>query len=73
VTSGSSGQDPPKHDENAEEDLWLLWGKIINEWEIWSKKKMPFIKANNFTNLLIYKQSFSLKIGLNAQKWGGPG
>ena len=33
--------------ENAEEDLWVLWGKIINEWETWSKKKQPQLKVRS--------------------------
>ena len=33
--------------ENAEEDLWVLWGKIINEWETWSKKKQPQLKVHS--------------------------
>jgi len=39
ITSGSIS-----FQENAEEDLWVLWGKIINEWETWSKKKQPQLK-----------------------------
>jgi len=39
ITSGSMS-----FQENAEEDLWTLWGKIINEWESWSKKKQPQLK-----------------------------
>ena len=41
ITSGSMS-----FQENAEEDLWGLWGKIINEWETWSKKKQPQLKVN---------------------------
>ena len=36
----------PYFQENTEEDLWTLWGKIINEWETWSKKKQPQLKVN---------------------------
>jgi len=39
ITSGSMS-----FQENAEEDLWGLWGKIINEWETWSKRKQPQLK-----------------------------
>merc|ERR1711953_764263 len=39
ITSGSIS-----FQENAEEDLWVLWGKIINEWETWYKKKQPQLK-----------------------------
>merc|ERR1711971_756405 len=42
ITSGSMMSD--QFQENAEEDLWVLWGKIINEWETWSKKKQPQLK-----------------------------
>ena len=43
ITSGSMMSD--QFQENAEEDLWVLWGKIINEWETWSKKKQPQLKV----------------------------
>jgi len=33
-----------KQDETSEEDMWVLWAKIINEWEFWSKKKTSFVK-----------------------------
>jgi hypothetical protein len=32
-------------EKETEEDLWLLWGKIINEWEIWWKKRTPQTKV----------------------------
>jgi hypothetical protein len=32
-------------EKESEEDLWLLWGKIINEWEIWWKKRTPQTKV----------------------------
>jgi hypothetical protein len=47
VTSGSSSQDNNNKpdDKESEEDLWILWGKIINEWDIWMKKKQPQTKV----------------------------
>lgn len=41
ITSGGSS-----FQENTEEDMWGLWGKIINEWESWSKKKQPQVKVS---------------------------
>jgi len=38
VNSGSSCP------EGGEEDLWTVWGKIINEWDTYGKKKLPTIK-----------------------------
>ena len=33
-------------DVNPEEDLWTMWGKLINEWEARvSKRQLPQIKA----------------------------
>ena len=53
VTSGSSSATTTAQDgsdvngsQSSEEDLWVLWGKIINEWEIWTKKKAPQIKVS---------------------------
>jgi hypothetical protein len=46
ITSGSMMSD--QFQENAEEDLWVLWGKIINEWETWSKKKQPQLKVRMY-------------------------
>jgi len=37
VNSGSSCQE-------GDEDLWSIWGKIINEWDTYGKKKLPTIK-----------------------------
>lgn len=51
ITSGSMS-----YQENAEEDLWGLWGKIINEWETWSKRKQPQLKV---LLLLASSKSFS--------------
>jgi hypothetical protein len=52
ITSGSSFQDAAaaagmSPENNAEEDLWTLWAKIINEWELSSKKKLPQIKVTH--------------------------
>ena len=59
VTSGSSNATTAAQDHsqdsqvssstngvaNSEEELWLLWGKIINEWEHWTKRKAPQVKV----------------------------
>ncbi|XP_066944610.1 ecotropic viral integration site 5 ortholog isoform X6 [Macrobrachium rosenbergii] len=36
-TGGSQLQDP-------EEDLWGLWGRLVNDWETWNKKKSLQLK-----------------------------
>ncbi|XP_069171325.1 ecotropic viral integration site 5 ortholog isoform X6 [Procambarus clarkii] len=36
-TGGSQLQDP-------EEDLWGLWGRLVNDWETWNKKKSMQMK-----------------------------
>jgi hypothetical protein len=59
VTSGSSNATTAAQDNsqdsqvststngvaNSEEELWLLWGKIINEWEVWHKRKASQVKV----------------------------
>jgi hypothetical protein len=58
VTSGSSSQDNNNKTEEkeSEEDLWLHWGKIINEWDTWAKKRAPQVKVRQL-------QGFSLRLG----------
>ena len=59
VTSGSSNATTAAQDNsqdsqissstngmaNSEEELWLLWGKIINEWEVYTKRKASQVKV----------------------------
>ena len=59
VTSGSSNATTTAQDlsqdsqvststngvANSEEELWLLWGKIINEWEVFHKRKSSQVKV----------------------------
>ena len=59
VTSGSSNATTAAQDlsqdsqvststngaANSEEELWLLWGKIINEWEVFHKRKSSQVKV----------------------------
>ena len=42
----------------GEEDLWTLWGKIINEWDTFGKKKLPTIKVQILIKKLIKKETF---------------
>jgi len=58
VTSGSSNATTAAQDNsqdsqissstngmaNSEEELWLLWGKILNEWEVYTKRKASQVK-----------------------------
>ncbi|XP_021944224.2 ecotropic viral integration site 5 ortholog isoform X1 [Folsomia candida] len=30
--------------EDTEEDLWITWGRIVNEWDTFWKKKNPFVR-----------------------------
>ena len=45
-SSGSHG--------STEEDLWTLWGKIINEWDASSKKRLPQIKVMKVSRFLCF-------------------
>ncbi|XP_064457215.1 ecotropic viral integration site 5 ortholog-like isoform X2 [Ornithodoros turicata] len=42
VTSGASQQSGAMDDEG--EDVWVLWGRIVNEWDAHIKKKNAFVK-----------------------------
>lgn len=44
-TSGGSSGSGSNGGGNKEEDLWTLWGKIINEWDANTKKRMPQLKV----------------------------
>ncbi len=44
-------------EKESEEDLWLLWGKIINEWDMWSKKRAPQTKVQAKAKLCIAQES----------------
>lgn len=37
------------HIDDCEEDLWTTWGRIVNDWENYMKKKNPFVKVNRLT------------------------
>ncbi|UYV64015.1 EVI5L, partial [Cordylochernes scorpioides] len=41
-SSASSGRHSPQPDDS--EELWRLWGSIVNDWETYSKKKSAFLK-----------------------------
>lgn len=45
--SGSKQNGDVKQDEDggrAEEDVWQVWGTVVNEWEFYFKKKNGFVK-----------------------------
>ncbi len=73
MTSGSSSQDNNNkmEEKESEEDLWLLWGKIINEWDTWSKKRAPQTKvktAHNLSSYILFLPTWASKI---SQWWFG--
>lgn len=45
VSTSTSGNSIAPAVGNSEEDLWILWGKVVNEWEIWTKRKAPQVKV----------------------------
>lgn len=48
---GGASQDP-------EEDLWGLWGRLVNDWENWNKKKNQQVKVNRSSICLIRNYIF---------------
>lgn len=42
LVSSSSASSNLSH---LEEDTWILWGRIVNEWEEWRKKKEKLLKV----------------------------
>ncbi|CAG7836729.1 unnamed protein product [Allacma fusca] len=40
----SFGQGSDKASEETEEDLWITWGRIVNEWETYWKKKNQIVR-----------------------------
>lgn len=45
-TGGTQSQDP-------EEDLWGQWGRLVNDWETWQKKKSLQLKVG-WTLMLVF-------------------
>lgn len=43
VTSGTSQQSGAAQEEDGE-DIWLLWGRLVNEWDSYIKKKNSYVK-----------------------------
>jgi len=41
----SFGQGSDKGSEETEEDLWITWGKIVNEWDSYWKKKNQLVRV----------------------------
>lgn len=44
LVSSSSASSNLSH---LEEDTWILWGRIVNEWDEWRKKKEKLLKVGN--------------------------
>lgn len=42
LVSSSSASSNLSH---LEEDTWILWGRIVNEWDEWRKKKEKLLKV----------------------------
>lgn len=52
-TATSSSHD---RGDDGEEDLWTIWGRIVNDWDNYIKKKNSFVRVgipcNFFINFL---------------------
>ena len=42
----SFGQGSDKGTEETEEDLWITWGRIVNEWDTYWKKKNQVVRVS---------------------------
>ncbi|XP_054290353.1 ecotropic viral integration site 5 ortholog-like isoform X3 [Macrosteles quadrilineatus] len=44
LTSGTSSSQDRNCGEDGEEDVWSVWGRVVNDWETTYKKKTAFVK-----------------------------
>lgn len=44
LVSVASGDSKPA-EEDKEEDVWQVWGTVVNEWDTYYKKKTAFVKV----------------------------
>lgn len=61
LVSSSSASSNLSH---LEEDTWILWGRIVNEWEEWRRKKEKLLKfcplgPSRTSLILLPRDSFS--------------
>ncbi|XP_044309618.1 EVI5-like protein isoform X3 [Varanus komodoensis] len=62
LVSSSSASSNLSH---LEEDTWILWGRIVNEWEEWRKKKEKLLKAYSLVDREVgYCQGSAFIVGL---------
>ncbi|XP_053526890.1 EVI5-like protein isoform X4 [Artibeus jamaicensis] len=52
LVSSSSASSNLSH---LEEDTWILWGRIANEWEEWRRRKEKLLKVEGMVEELIHK------------------
>ena len=41
----STGTAPGNPLQDPEEDTWGFWGRVVNDWENWNKRKGPQLKV----------------------------
>ena len=45
VTSGTSSGQGQDSTAEPEEDAWVVWGRVVNEWDFYWKKKQQQVKV----------------------------
>ncbi|XP_068950999.1 EVI5-like protein isoform X8 [Petaurus breviceps papuanus] len=65
LVSSSSASSNLSH---LEEDTWILWGRIVNEWEEWRRKKEKLLKEQ-LPDLNIHFRSQSFHTSMYASSW----
>lgn len=45
---GTSSSQERNCADDGEEDLWSIWGRVVNDWDNNYKKKTNYIKVRNF-------------------------
>ncbi|XP_038596389.1 EVI5-like protein isoform X4 [Tachyglossus aculeatus] len=62
LVSSSSASSNLSH---LEEDTWILWGRIVNEWDEWRRKKEKLLKAYSLVDREVgYCQGSAFIVGL---------
>lgn len=49
--SKQNGDGKPEDEGRAEEDVWQVWGTVVNEWDVYFKKKNGFVKVRFFPRI----------------------
>ena len=50
------------HAAPEEDDQWILWGKIVNEWDDFKRKKEKQLKVNAMLCVISHLTYLTLKI-----------